>query len=384
MIAQPDLAWKGLGGRPIDEGDFLELDVSHGKIVAAAHDDLVRGGINPGHVPRTGFGEVAKAAALTHRVQSGPPVRAEVPSGRVRDRTPSHRQAPCQVSGGLAARDEADLLALGLVRDGQAELACVLAHLGLGHPAKRKDDARKPLAVQVVEHVRLALRRIDRRVKLWTGRAMNDPRVMSGGEPVKPELEHPPKHQVETDEGVAPQARIRRPTRQVRLVERLDHTLAELQLQVPAVIRNVEDGRYAGADERKVHFADDLAASMRASDELSRIFMKWVEALCVKQDLEVPWEVPPPLDIAGRTELDLDAEDITTVIWTAGFRPDYGWVRIPVFDSMGFPIQTEGRSAVPGLYFMGVHFQRKAQSAVLYGVGEDAEQVANHIVEKRS
>ena len=143
-------------------------------------------------------------------------------------------------------------------------------------------------------------------------------------------------------------------------------------------------GRYAGADERKVHFADDLAASMRASDELSRVFMKWVEALCVKQDLEVPWEVPPPLDIAGRTELDLDAEDITTVIWTTGFRPDYGWVRIPVFDSMGFPIQTEGRSPVPGLYFMGVHFQRKAQSAVLYGVGEDAEQVANHIVEKRS
>ena len=39
---------------------------------------------------------------------------------------------------------------------------------------------------------------------------------------------------------------------------------------------------------------------------------------------------------------------------------------------------------MPGLYFMGVHFQRKAQSAVLYGVGEDAEQVANHIVEKRS
>ena len=133
----------------------------------------------------------------------------------------------------------------------------MLAHLGLGHPAKRKDDARKPLAVQVVEHVRLVLRRIDRRVKLWTGRAMNDPRVMSGGEPVKPELEHPPKHQVETDEGVAPQARIRRPTRQVRLVERLDHTLAELQLQVPAVIRNVEDGR----DAPRIFYSRQGAAS---------------------------------------------------------------------------------------------------------------------------
>jgi putative flavoprotein involved in K+ transport len=142
-------------------------------------------------------------------------------------------------------------------------------------------------------------------------------------------------------------------------------------------------GRFAGADERKVHFADDLAQSMRAGDDLSRTFMGWIGAFCEKRALDVPWEVPASLDIAGRTELDLDAEGVTTVIWTAGFRPDYGWVRIPVFDEMGFPIQTDGRCAVPGLYFMGVHFQRKAQSAVLYGVGEDAEQVANHIVEKR-
>jgi hypothetical protein len=32
---------------------------------------------------------------------------------------------------------------------------------------------------------------------------------------------------------------------------------------------------------------------------------------------------------------------------------------------------------------MGVHFQRKGQSAVLYGVGEDAQLVAGHIVENR-
>jgi hypothetical protein len=35
------------------------------------------------------------------------------------------------------------------------------------------------------------------------------------------------------------------------------------------------------------------------------------------------------------------------------------------------------------LYFMGVHFQRKAQSAVLYGVGEDAELVAADIAKNR-
>jgi putative flavoprotein involved in K+ transport len=142
-------------------------------------------------------------------------------------------------------------------------------------------------------------------------------------------------------------------------------------------------GRYVGADERKAYFADDLAQSMQAGDDLARAFMKWVAALCEKRGIETPWEVPGPANLTSRTELDLDAEGITSVIWTSGFRPDYGWVHAPVFDDMGFPLQTDGRSEVPGLYFMGVHFQRKAQSAVLYGVGEDAEVVVNHIVENR-
>lgn len=142
-------------------------------------------------------------------------------------------------------------------------------------------------------------------------------------------------------------------------------------------------GRYVGADDRKAYFADDLAQSMQAGDDLTRAFMKWVAALCDKRGIEPPWEVPGPANFTSRTELDLDAEGITSVIWTSGFRPDYGWVHAPVFDDMGFPLQTDGRSEVPGLYFMGVHFQRKAQSAVLYGAGEDAEVVVNHIVENR-
>jgi len=143
-------------------------------------------------------------------------------------------------------------------------------------------------------------------------------------------------------------------------------------------------GRYLGADDHKIHFADDLAQSIEAGDNLSRVFMKWVAELCEKRGLEVPWEVPAPPGFTSRAELDIDKEGITSVIWTTGFRPDYGWVHAPVFDEMGFPVQTDGRSDVAGLYFMGVHFQRKAQSAVLYGVGEDAEVVARHIVDGRS
>jgi cation diffusion facilitator CzcD-associated flavoprotein CzcO len=142
-------------------------------------------------------------------------------------------------------------------------------------------------------------------------------------------------------------------------------------------------GRYLGADGVKAHFDPNLSAIFDAGDAMSAYFKTWVDALCEKRGLPLPWEIPPPLRVDGRTELDITLDDIATVIWTSGYRPAYGWVHFPVFDDMGFPIQVDGRSAVPGLYFMGVHFQRKAQSAVLYGVGEDAELVARDIAENR-
>jgi putative flavoprotein involved in K+ transport len=142
--------------------------------------------------------------------------------------------------------------------------------------------------------------------------------------------------------------------------------------------------RYLGASDGKVHFGQDLNGTVLAGDGLAAVFKKWVDALCAKRGLPIPWELPPPLVIDARTEIDLAREGIGTVIWTTGFRPAYGWVHAPVFDDMGFPVQVDGRSAIDGLYFMGVHFQRRARSAVLYGVEEDAEIVAQHIIESRS
>ena len=142
-------------------------------------------------------------------------------------------------------------------------------------------------------------------------------------------------------------------------------------------------GRFTGCEGQTALFADDLNQSIEFGDGLSRTLMKWIAALCERRGMEIPWEVPGPATYAARQAVDLAAEGISTVIFTTGFRPDYGWVHVPAFDVMGFPVQADGVSPVPGLYFMGVHFQRKAQSAVLYGVGEDAEIVARHIVENR-
>jgi len=142
--------------------------------------------------------------------------------------------------------------------------------------------------------------------------------------------------------------------------------------------------RFLGASEGKVWFGPDLSATIAAGDALSGKFKTWVDRLCERRGLPIPWELPPPLQIGARTEIDLAGDGIGTVIWTTGYRPDYRWVHFPVFDDMGYPLQVDGRSDVDGLYFMGVHFQRKSRSATLYGVEEDAELVARHIVENRA
>ncbi len=144
-------------------------------------------------------------------------------------------------------------------------------------------------------------------------------------------------------------------------------------------------GRYVGAVGSTLQFADDLAASVDFGDARLTDFLKFVAASCAAKGTIAPtYEMPPPLRIKSRAELNLARDRIGTVIWTSGYRPDYGWVKFPVFDGMGFPQQVDGCTTVPGLYFMGVHWMRKNKSSILYGVGEDAEVVSRHIVESRT
>jgi putative flavoprotein involved in K+ transport len=143
-------------------------------------------------------------------------------------------------------------------------------------------------------------------------------------------------------------------------------------------------GRFVGGEGSELHFAADVAASVDFGDARLVDMMKFVEADCAAKGIDPPGlEMPSPFRIKTRDRLDVTKEQVGTVIWTSGYRPDYAWVKIPVFDEMGFPVQKDGRSKVPGLYFMGVHWMRKGKSSILYGVGEDAEVVAGQIVQAR-
>lgn len=74
------------------------------------------------------------------------------------------------------------------------------------------------------------------------------------------------------------------------------------------------------------------------------------------------------------------AVDVRTVIWATGFTQDFGWIDVPVLEPDGTPRHRRGVSDQAGLYFVGLRFQHRQSSALIGGVGHDAEYVAGQIV----
>jgi putative flavoprotein involved in K+ transport len=72
--------------------------------------------------------------------------------------------------------------------------------------------------------------------------------------------------------------------------------------------------------------------------------------------------------------------DVANVIWCTGYRGDFGWMDLPIFDDQGRPVYYRGvASAVSGVYFLGQEFQFAAVSATLVGLRRDAKYLAEKI-----
>jgi putative flavoprotein involved in K+ transport len=71
--------------------------------------------------------------------------------------------------------------------------------------------------------------------------------------------------------------------------------------------------------------------------------------------------------------------EVDAVVWATGFRRDHRWIRIP--DALGDgTIRHRGSvMPVPGLYVLGLPWQRSAGSALIGYVGNDAAQLGGLI-----
>lgn len=139
-------------------------------------------------------------------------------------------------------------------------------------------------------------------------------------------------------------------------------------------------GRLQGAEDGRIQLAPDLKVNLEKADKFEAEITKMVDEYILKAGLDTPKESLPVLtdgfNLPEITELDLRSAGVASIIWAIGYKFDFSMVKLPVFDSDGYPVQKRGVTDFPGLYFVGLPWLYKQKSGLLVGVGEDAEYIA--------
>ena len=134
-----------------------------------------------------------------------------------------------------------------------------------------------------------------------------------------------------------------------------------------------------------VGLADDLVATTAAADIKMAGILGRIDRFVIGSGTAAAPSEPfnPTWPLAGDApgDLDLRHERITTVIWATGYRRVYPWLHVPVLDARGEIVHDGGATAEPGLYVLGLNFQRRRNSSFIDGVGDDARVIAEQIAQ---
>ncbi len=144
-------------------------------------------------------------------------------------------------------------------------------------------------------------------------------------------------------------------------------------------------GRLQGLREGTALFSGALRNHCMLADlKMNRLLEtidEWVSATGRTQEFETAHRfVETRIADGTPLSLNLPEENIKTIIWATGYKPDYSWLRLPVFDRKG-ALRHDGGIAtdVAGLYVMGLPFMRRRKSSYIDGVADDAADLAAHL-----
>jgi putative flavoprotein involved in K+ transport len=152
-------------------------------------------------------------------------------------------------------------------------------------------------------------------------------------------------------------------------------------------------GRFTGVQNHgHLTFADDAEEHLRFADEASANVKRQIDEFIARAGIDAPTAEPDPQEIVTPSlpnppihTLDPAASGISTVIWCAGFRGDFGWMRLPgVLDAEGQPLHEDGVAALPGIYFAGLDFASTRKSGIILAIAEEAPRLVEHIFGRSS
>jgi putative flavoprotein involved in K+ transport len=144
-------------------------------------------------------------------------------------------------------------------------------------------------------------------------------------------------------------------------------------------------GRFATVRDGRALFSGGLRNVCSLADlkleRLLNVFDDWAQIHGADPDV-VAGGRPAPTKIprSTRLALELRSGEIKAVLWATGFRPDYGWLDVPVVDAKGGLRHDGGAVDSPGLYALGLPVLRRRKSTFIHGIEDDARDVIDHLV----
>jgi len=143
-------------------------------------------------------------------------------------------------------------------------------------------------------------------------------------------------------------------------------------------------GRLTDFADGTLRFADDLEKNLDAADTSYNNICAMIDKHIEADGIDAPaghrytatWRPESPV-----TELDPVAQGITSIIWSTGFRADWSWIDLPIFDGSGYPTHQRGVTSMPGIYVLGLPWLYTWGSGRFVGVGRDAAFLAGRIIE---
>ncbi len=143
-------------------------------------------------------------------------------------------------------------------------------------------------------------------------------------------------------------------------------------------------GRLAAVRDGRALFSGGLRNVLSLADlKMGRLldtFDEWARTNGHDAELDAPERFAPTrVPESARLQLDLRSGEIRAIVWATGFRPDYGWLDVPVVDPKGQLRHVGGVVDSPGLYALGLPVLRRRKSTFIYGIEDDAREVIDHL-----
>jgi putative flavoprotein involved in K+ transport len=143
-------------------------------------------------------------------------------------------------------------------------------------------------------------------------------------------------------------------------------------------------GRLRSVHGNTMEFCDDLKQNLDGADAVAESIKKTIDGFIEKNQIEASVDPPyQPLWEPMETALTLDCADIEAVIWCTGYRSDFSWLDVPVFNGQGYPSHERGITGVWGLYFLGLPWLYTWGSGRFSGIARDANYLADYVATRK-